>query len=161
MENYNEPKPINELDNFFNISFDTAACEQLKQIALWAKVIVWCTFIGYAISLIVAIFGRTVGTETIQVEGLTFYNYIHSDRSIVGTLVSILIGCAINYFLLRFAYATAEGVQRLEAHTVSTGFNNLRIYFKIFGVILIIALSLMALFIVIFMIGFGLGATHR
>ena len=150
MENYNEPQSTNQLDNFFNISFDTTAVAQLKQIALWAKVIAWCAFIGYGISLIAVIFGRTVSAETIEVEGLTFYNYIHSGRSILGTFLTILSGGVINYFLLRFANSTAEGVQRLDSHAVSTGFNNLRIYFKIFGVLLIIALSVLALFIVIF-----------
>ncbi|MDP4151784.1 MAG: hypothetical protein Q8943_20440, partial [Bacteroidota bacterium] len=47
----------NQLDNFFNISLDSEARTHLKQMTQWARICAIVAFIGYAVSLAVAIFG--------------------------------------------------------------------------------------------------------
>ena len=47
-----------DLDNFFNISFDTAGLDSLLQLSLWTKIISVCAFIGYAFSLASTLFGH-------------------------------------------------------------------------------------------------------
>src|ERR1700722_19043851 len=144
MENQDQPEIIhNALDNFFNLSFDANAREQLKQISLWAKICSLSAFAGYVISLVVAIFGHK--DYSMEAEGFSFGGYIRSGSSIGGVLFTILAGGIINYFLYRFAAEIGQGVQSMDNMKLNTGFNNLRIYFKIFGIILIVALSLMVL----------------
>jgi len=149
MENQDQPEIThNELDNFFNLSFDANAREQLKQISLWAKICTLSTFAGYLISLVVAIFGHK--DYSMEAEGFSFGGYIRSGTSIGGVLFTILAGGIINYFLYRFAVDTGQGVQSMDNMKLNTGFNNLRIYFKIFGIILIVVFSLLVL---LFMFG--------
>ena len=83
MENQPQPTPevTNSLDNFFNLSFDTDARQQLKQIALWSKICSLSAFAGYVISLVVAIFGHK--NYSLEAEGFSFGGYIRSDRKSV------------------------------------------------------------------------------
>jgi hypothetical protein len=149
MENQDQPEIIhNALDNFFNLSFDANAREQLKQISLWAKICSLSAFAGYIISLVVAIFGHK--DYSMEAEGFSFGGYIRSGTSIGGVLFTILAGGIINYFLYRFAAEIGQGVQSMDNMKLNTGFNNLRIYFKIFGIILIIVFSLVVL---LFLVG--------
>jgi hypothetical protein len=149
MENQDQPEIIhNALDNFFNLSFDANAREQLKQISLWAKICSLSAFAGYVISLVVAIFGHK--DYSMEAEGFSFGGYIRSGTSIGGVLFTILAGGIINYFLYRFAAEIGQGVQSMDNMKLNTGFNNLRIYFKIFGIILIILFSLV---VILFLFG--------
>jgi uncharacterized BrkB/YihY/UPF0761 family membrane protein len=144
MENQPQPEIVNELDNFFNISFDANSREQLKQIALWSKICSICAFAGYIVSLVVAIFGHR--NLSLEADGFSFGAYFRSsNNSLVGVLITVVIGGIVNYFLYRFAVAVGEGVENTDALKVNTGFNSLHIYFKILGIGLIIALSLLLL----------------
>ena len=142
-----QPEITSELDNFFNLSFDANAREQLKQIALWAKICSLSAFAGYAISLVVAIFGHK--DYSMEAEGFSFGGYIRSGTPLSSVIITIIVGGIINYFLYRFATSVGQGLQSMDSVQLNTGFNSLRIYFKIFGVFLIIALSLVALVVFI------------
>ena len=149
MENQQLPTESQSLDNFFNIAFDASMRAQIKQAALWAKICTLSAFIGYAIVLVVAFFGQ----YSPEIESLGG-SYMRS-MSIFGALVSTAFGAIINYFLYRFAVATAKGMDSMDNVKTNEGFNSLRIYFKIYGIILIIALGLCALGILVFLISFG------
>jgi hypothetical protein len=157
MENQ-QPEIINQLDNFFNISFDANMRAQIKQVALWAKICALCAFAGYVVTLVVVIFGQR--DYSLEAEGFSVSAFLRSGSaggSIVGVLVSALVGGIINYFLYRFAAATGRGVESMDTLKVNEGFNSLRIYFKIFGIILIVSLSLVALGILVAIVAFGIG----
>jgi hypothetical protein len=150
MEDQLQPEAVNELDNFFNLSFDTVSREQLRQIALWSKISSICAFAGYLFSLAAAIFGNRVAglsEEYAEVAGSL------RAGNILRTLALVLVGGIINYFLYRFAVAVGQGVQRMDALRVNTGFNSLRLYFKISGILLIIFLSCILLFVLITVAG--------
>ncbi len=153
MENQDLPENSNQLDNFFGISFDAEAWGLLRQIALWAKICALCAFIGYGAVLIIAIFGHK--DYTLETEGFSVGAYVRKGGTIAGALISMLIGGFINYFLYRFANAIGRGVKTMDSLALNEGFDNLRIYFKIFGVLLIIFLSLVALGILIAVIALG------
>lgn len=150
MENQQLPAESKSLDNFFNIAFDASLRAQIRQAAVWAKICTLSAFIGYAIALVVAFFGQ-YSPEIEAMEG----NVVRTT-SIVSALVTTAIGAIINYFLYRFAVATAKGMDSMDNVRTNEGFNSLRIYFKIYGVILIIVLSLAALVFLFAIIG-GLG----
>lgn len=142
------------LDNFFNIAFDPAVRAQVRQATLWAKICTLCAFVGYAIALVVAFFGQQqLETEySMSSEGLQVANTVRTVT--IGTvLVSTAFGVFINYFLYRFAVSTAKGMNSMDSVKTNEGFNSLRRYFKIYGILLIIALSLCGLGLLFALIG--------
>jgi hypothetical protein len=155
MENQPQPEVINELDNFFNVSFDTEARQELRQIALWSKICSLGAFAGYVISLVVAIFGHK--DYSLEAEGFSFGAYIRSGNSLIGVLITAVCGGILNYFLYRFAVAVDQGIQSSDALKVNTGFNSLRIYFKILGIAMVVAFCIAILVILIVLI-MGLSA---
>jgi hypothetical protein len=141
------------LDNFFNITFDETIRAQIKQAAVWAKICTLCTFAGYVVALVVTIFGAqsySYDGEVVQA------STIARAGAIATVLITTAIGAIINYFLYRFAVSTAKGVDSLNITKTNEGFNSLRIYFKIYGIILIIVLSIAGLVVLIGLIGLGL-----
>jgi hypothetical protein len=158
MENQPQPEVTNQLDNFFNLSFDTDARQQLRQIALWSKICSLSAFAGYVISLVVAIFGHK--DYSLEAEGFSFGAYVRSGNSLVGVLITAVCGGILNYFLYRFAVAVDQGIQSSDALKVNTGFNSLRIYFKILGIGLVVVFSLLILGILIGLIA-GLTSVSR
>jgi hypothetical protein len=136
MEDQQIPPVTDQLENFFNISFDEATRAQIKQAAVWAKVVTLCAFAGYAVVLVVAIFGQSAYSADREVVG----GYIHTSNT-AGVILSIGLGVFINYFLYRFAVATAKGMDNMDSIKTNECFNNLRRYFKIYGILIIIGLS--------------------
>ncbi|GGB24612.1 hypothetical protein [Puia dinghuensis] len=143
MEDQQTFSASNSLDNFFNIAFDTTTRAQIKQAAVWAKVCTLCAFIGYGVALVVAIFGnRVLSTDT---EEAVQISASFRTGNIIGVIITSGIGAIINFFLYRFAVATARGMDSMDSIKTNEGFNSLRIYFKIYGILLIIGLSLAVL----------------
>jgi hypothetical protein len=131
----------NQLDTFFKISFDENAREQLKTIALWAKITALCAFITYAVSLIVAIFGRTktlsYNNQELTTETIKFW-------AIAGALIGAVLGYAINYFLYRFATDTRQALENIDQIKLNEGLRSLKTYFKILGILFFIVLIIFA-----------------
>ncbi|MBS1661015.1 MAG: hypothetical protein JST68_08190 [Bacteroidetes bacterium] len=144
--------PVQDLDNFFNITFDNATRSLLRQAAVWAKISTLCAFVGYGISLIVAVVGRP--TYPLGTEGAGITTMVTSAR-IFSTLITVAIGVFINYFLYRFAVSAIKGIDSLDTVSTNEGFNNLRKYFKILGICLIIGLCFVALALVLVLVNLG------
>jgi len=146
----------NQLDNIFKVSFDDNSREHLKTISIWAKICAVCAFIGYAIALVSAFLGKTQSSTFGNESGLTTVSPFSKGSAIAGALVVAIIGIAINYFLYKFAVDTNEGVSNIDQQKLNDGLRNLKTYYKIFGIILIICLSIGVLAF-IFGILFSLG----
>lgn len=142
MENQQIPNGSNSLDNFFNISFDESTRSQVRKAAQWARICALCTFIGYGITLIVVFFGRP---SSVEAEVGSAYR----AGSILGSLIVVAFGVWIYLFLYRFATATAKGMDAMDSIKTNEGFDSLRRFFKILGILLIIGLSIAALVILI------------
>ena len=155
MEDQQIPPATNQPENFFSISFDEATRVQIKQAAVWAKVITLCAFAGYAIALVVAIFGQTAYQLDYSSNAEVIGGYVRTGN-MVGVIITIALGVFINYFLYRFAVATAKGMDNMDSVKTNEGFNNLRRYFKIYGVLIIIVLCFVVLGL-LFALVVGLG----
>ncbi|HLK31423.1 MAG TPA: DUF5362 family protein [Puia sp.] len=138
----------NSLDNIFKISFDDNGRDQLQTITLWAKICAICAFIGYAITLFVAFFGRTRYSE---MEGAAAA--LGKGATIAFALLTAIIGTAINYFLYKFATDAKKGLSNIDQIKLNEGLSSLKTYFKILGIILLIVLIFAALAIVFGIIG--------
>jgi hypothetical protein len=144
----------NQLDNFFNLSFDAAARTQLKRIALWAKICSISAFVGYALSLAIALLNQVNHTDyALEAEGLSIRAGLVSGSSLRSTVVVIIIGGILNYFLYRFAVAAAQGAGSMDNIRLNEGLSSLRTYFKIFGILMLIVLVVGGLAIVIGILG--------
>jgi hypothetical protein len=153
MENEQIPQPPNQLDNFFNITFDTVTRDQIRQAAVWAKVCALCAFVGYGITLVLAFFQRL--PTMAGAEGVDFSSF--RTRIVLVALLTVIVGGLINYSLYRFATSTIKGMDALDNVNTNEGFNNLRRYFKIYGILLIIVLSFSVLAFLAALLGMGLG----
>lgn len=141
-----------DLDNFFNITFDSATRTLLRQAAVWAKVTTLCAFIGYGITLIVAFIGRP--NHVLEPDG-SLVTTRATGTSILSAIITAAIGAFINYFLYRFSVSAIRGVDSMDSVKANEGFNSLRTYFKILGICIIIGLCFLVLALLVFLAGFG------
>jgi hypothetical protein len=148
MENQEQVEPVTDLDNFFHLSFDSFSRDQLKQIAMWAKICSITGLIGYLIQLYEWLFGHSrLGSNV--------------GGGILGIAFNLLFiggGGVINYFLYRFAAAVGRGVQNTDALHVNHGFNSLRMYFRTAGILAIIIISILFIGFLVGLLG-ALGAS--
>lgn len=151
------PEPLPP-GHFFTIAFDTATRAHVRQAAAWAKVCTICAFIGYGITLVVAIFARR-GGYSMEMQRPGIGAFVKAGN-ILGVLLATAVGVVINYFLYRFAAATARGMDRMDIGETNEGFKNLRAYFKVYGVLLILALSVLALILFIALLALGFNTVH-
>ncbi|HXB94162.1 MAG TPA: hypothetical protein VNU70_03350 [Puia sp.] len=156
MEIQQTPETFTPLDNYFNISFDAATRAQIRQAANWAKVYAICAFAGYAIALVVAFFGRMTYLSDSNPGALQFSATFRNAR-ILSALITTAVGVFINYFLYRFAVATVKGIDAMDSVTTNEGFNHLRRYFRILGILIIIGLCFVVLG---FIFGILAGLSH-
>jgi len=134
----------NQLDSFFNLSFDSKATQCILTIAKWARIGAICSFVGYGIALIVAVFGKnsSIDADSVGVAATKAGN-------IAGAFLSGIIGTIINYFLYRFSTAARQGVEGMDQLRLNQGLGDLRTYFKILGIIILIFLIIACLAILI------------
>ena len=132
----------NQLDNIFNITFDDSSSNNLRTIVLWARICALCAFIGYAVALLAAFLGKVPVPDN-GASGLALS--FGKGSLIAGALVSAIIGCAINYFLYRFAADAGKGLADMNQIKLNEGLINLKTYFKIVGILLLIVLIICGL----------------
>jgi amino acid transporter len=114
--------------NVFGLQFSDKLRKDLGSAAVWAKIAAVISFITAGVSVLSSFF----------------------SGSVPGSLVSAVFSVFIALFLYRFADNTLKGVADMNQQHINDGLRNLATYFKIYGVICIIVLSLFALMIVIF-----------
>jgi Family of unknown function (DUF5362) len=135
----------NQSDNLFHLNIEGAAREFLDTAATWARIIAIVGFISAGLSLVAAFVSKSSSNSAAMVGG------------IFGALISAAITVAINLFLYRFATHTKSSLSSMNQGEFNEGIINLKTYFKILGIIMIIALAL----IVLLILAFGLGLSNR
>jgi len=135
-------------ENIFNLTLDQEAKSFLKTIAVWAKIIAIIAFVEVGLSLVNAFIGKESAAVII---GSIF-------AAMIGGLISVLL----NVFLYRFAKKVGDGIASSNQQLFNEGVNSLRNYFKIYGIILIIGLSLILIgvFFVVIIAGIGAAGTN-
>jgi hypothetical protein len=143
MENQEQQGEMpDDLENFFNISFDLVGLDQLKQISVWARICSITGMLGYLIQLYGWLFGHW----------RMFAGLGGGLMEVLLNLVVIGGGGVVNWFLYRFAAAVTRGVQNSDALYVNSGFNSLRLYFKTAGILVIVAMGVVILAIISFIL---------
>src|SRR6478752_10354752 len=127
-------------NSLFDLSIDETAKDHLRRICSWTMVIVITAVIGYVVAIIKAFMPKT---QVVQSEG--FGVSLSTGQGIGSVIFGIIIGLLINYFLYQFANLTKKGVNGMSQTDLNTGFYNLKIYFVIISIMVIIALAIVLL----------------
>ena len=132
----------NTENSLFDLSIDETAKDHLRRICSWTLVIVITAVIGYVVAIIKAFMPKT---QVVQSEG--FGASLNTGQGIGSVIFGIIIGLLINYFLYQFANLTKKGVNGMSQTDLNAGFYNLKIYFVIISVLVIIVLAFVLLFL--------------
>ena len=124
----------------------------MRRICSWTLVIVITAVIGYVVAIIKAFMPKT---QVVQSEG--FGVSLSTGQGIGSVIFGIIIGLLINYFLYQFANLTKKGVNGMSQTDLNAGFYNLKIYFVIISVLVIIVLA----FVLLFLLTVGANAATR
>ena len=118
------------------VRIDDTAKRHIAALAQWAMIIVITAVLGYVITLIQA-FTASPEAETSS-EGFTNYLRMGANQGIGSAIFGIIIGLLINYFLYRFSVQTRKSIAASDVDELSGGFRNLKIYFIIITIFMII-----------------------
>jgi len=129
-------------NSLFDLSIDETAKDHLRRICSWTLIIVITAVIGYVVAIIKAFMPKT---QVVQSEG--FGVSLSTGQGIGSVIFGIIIGLLINYFLYQFANLTKKGVNGMSQTDLNAGFYNLKIYFVIISVLVIIVLAFVLLFL--------------
>lgn len=135
-------------EDLFDVEIDSSAKKIISDIAIWAKITAVTAFISYGISILVAVFG---GKES----GEGFSAATSKAASISGVLVMVILGVIINIFLYKFSVESKPAIDNIDQRSLESGFNNLKVYFKIIGVMLIIFFAFLVLAVLLTAVGGG------
>jgi len=144
-------EPTANESSIFDLSINETAKDHLRKTANWAMIIVICAVVGYVFTIVKALQPRSVFQES---EG--FGSSITEAGNITGAIIEIVIGLVINYFLFQFANLTRKGINGMSQPDLNAGFNNLKVYFIIVGVLVILFLVI----VVLAVIGFSASGTR-
>lgn len=123
------------------IKIDETAKAHISSLASWAMVIVVVTVVGYVLDILELVIGSNEPV-VVQSEGFTA-SFLTGEKNIAGTVITIMIGLLINYFLYRFATTVAGSINGLDQEKFCSSFRNLRIYFAITTVIILLFLLIL------------------
>jgi hypothetical protein len=124
----------NQADTLFEITYDSAAGDYLKQAATWARICAVIAFISAGLSIV-----KSFATGRGSLMATT--------ATILLMLIIVGISILINVFLLRFANNTLTGLSGNSQERLNEGIGNLGTYFKIMGILIIVALALCIIYL--------------
>lgn len=129
--------------SLFDLSIDETAKDHLRRICSWTMVIVVTAVLGYVVAIVKALMPKA---QVIQSEG--FGVSVSTGQTLTSVIFSIIIGLLINYFLYQFTKLAKKGIEGISQADLNAGFYNLKIYFVIISVLVIIGLAFILLFFV-------------
>jgi hypothetical protein len=148
----------NQSDTLFELRLEDENRSQIQTIAKWAKIMAVCAFVSYAIAIVLAIFGRETASLSRFNDGSVTVNGFSRIGNVAGALVTAIIGCAINYFLYRFAADIEQSISTVDQFKLNSGLSNLKTYFKILGILLLIVAGFVGLIV---LLGIASGGISR
>jgi len=128
-------------NSLFDLSVDETAKDHLRRICSWTMIIVITAVIGYVVAIIKSLMPKA---QVLQSEG--FGVSVSRGQNPGSVIFGVIFGLLINYFLYQFSNRTKKGVNGMSQTDLNAGFYNLKIYFVIISVMVIIALAFVLLF---------------
>jgi len=137
----------NQRHLFTELGFDLTARQHILSIASWAMIVVVVAVIGYIISIVQILTGAKEAIP--QAEGFGMVDAFAANNT-TSSVISIIIGLLINFFLYRFASMARSGINELNQDQLNKSFNNLKFYFVTMSVILMVVFAGIILFALAF-----------
>ena len=125
--------------SLFDLSFDENTKLQLKGAATWGGIAAIVAIIGAILSFI-AYFIEKSSSKTYQFEGFPEMRSSQSSGNIVSSIITFGLSIILFYYLNKFSKSTKAGIDGSNQELISEGLGSLSTYFKIIGVLLIIAI---------------------
>jgi amino acid transporter len=117
---------------------------QINDIAKWTKILTIVSFVSISISLISAF---VTGSKVAE------YSAATGMGSIFTSIIVAAISLALNIILYKSSQAIKAGIDNNNQGEFAVGMQKMATYFKIIGIIVIIALCIFALLFVFGLIG--------
>jgi uncharacterized membrane protein len=127
MENEHTPASI------FGFAFSSKLKEDVRVAAIWAQIVAIIGFISASLSFVVEVV----------------------DGQWLAAIITTGINVLINVYLINFAIKTKKAIENVDQNDVEDGFNNLRLYFKVYGIIIIVALGIVLLAFIVGLLYMG------
>lgn len=137
----------NQSDIFDDLTLDVTAKQHLSSMAGWAMIVVIVAMAGYVLSIADMLTGPPAGAGS---ESLGFGLSL-SGTETISSVIIILLGLLINFFLYRFASQARSGLKHLDQEQLNSSFNSLKTHFVITAVVTAI------LFLFVLLVAVGLG----
>ena len=116
------------------LQIDETAKRHFAGITSWCIVIVVVALIGYILNIADLVMRKPASPT--RSEGFSFN--LDTGRSPSGTIVALIIGLLLNFFLYRFAMQTQKAIATFDQARLNNGFSNLKTYFIFFSILMII-----------------------
>lgn len=136
----------NQQDLFTNLNIDHEGKQYIRTMATWAMIVVAVSVIGYVISVVDIIVPKK--TPAIRSEGFSAMLQM-GESNIISSIITIIVGLVVNYFLYKFSILARRGVDELHQQSLNSSFNNLKTYFTVASVLTIIAFVVVCLAVVV------------
>lgn len=141
MENQQNQFPL------FSLQLNEVSKNHLLTVAQWAIIVAIVSIVSSLLSIIETVTARP---QMVEMEGFSYQvEQSATAGGIVGGIISLLISFLLCYFLYMFGKHTKKGLETIDQGQINSGFNNLKTYFQITGILLIIGI----VFIVIAILG--------
>lgn len=132
-----------------DLQVDAIAVSHLKETAMWCK---FLGIVGLVISVILAVFSLFAGTLLQSASG----GVMPTGSGFTLTVVYLLIAAVyffLSLYMFRFATNMKQALLTIDQHTFNSALLNLKLAYRIMGVITAIYLCFLALALI-----FGMGA---
>ncbi|MET0392503.1 MAG: hypothetical protein ABW019_05150 [Chitinophagaceae bacterium] len=137
----------NQTDLFAGVSFDITAREHIRSMAGWVMTGVVVAILGYILSAADLAIHPAAGAETGN------FSMGLSGLEMSVSIVFILVGLVVNYFLYRFAILARRGLNNQDQAKLNAGFHSLKLFFIVTSVICIVTLAAVLLLALIKVFG--------
>lgn len=133
--------------SIFSFSFNEESKGLIKAISQWASIIAILSFIGAGLSIVQFIMA-TGAADDFAGSRRNFLLKSMSDDNIFTLIIQLAFTLALNILLYNTANFFKKGVSLNDKEMLGKGFETLRIYYKTYGIIIIVVVSLVLLFAV-------------
>ena len=114
---------------------------QLKGAAVLAGIAAILSLVNQIISFVMVIMNKNKVPVEYRTEGFSPTTSAEKAGSIVGGVITLIIGILLFYFLNKFSTQTKAGLNGNNQEVVNNGLSGLSAYFVTLGILLIIGLA--------------------
>lgn len=144
--------------SLFSLSIDPVTKTHLSETARWARFLAIFGMIVLVLGLIVALMGATVFTQFFGFPtGVEDETNAALGARRIGIVIGMIISSAVIFFpllfLLRFANAMRRAIAANDQAKLNESFQNLKVYFRYLGILVIIFMVLYGVIIAIAVAG--------